>query len=601
MSGQILQKLSIKKKIQLIILFGILIVSLTAFICIHFISQSYEKLLYQSVSNSLSYSAGNISDKIDNIDLLSGLILSDQAIQDYLVNIETTDSSSELDSSCSQLYRSLINYLFSFDNSNIANISIQITPELSVSTSSYKQQKLPEAVTNALVTQALEADGVNLWVTDYCDEYGFFLVRELKQTYALKLDTLGVLMINVDSNKMVEDAISYNSANDNLYLLLDENHTIYQSPQLLKADKERLRNLPSGYQILSLNKQTMFAVRDTIIDLGWDYISLVPYNSIIDTARFTKSICLIVIILCLILTFFISTGLLTTLTYHIDLLIRRMKRFEDGSYEADPHRTEYQRREDEIGMLHQSFDSMAKKIDTLINENYKNEILKRDAQIKAMENQINPHFLYNTLDAINWRSIAIGAEDITKITLSLGSLLRITLQNSEDSYTIAKEVKVLENYITIQKLRYGERLDYHLTIPDEYMACEIPKLTLQPLLENAVHYGLEENSEICHIVITARRDQKDLLIEVKNNGSAFEEDLLEKIESGKLQPKGHGIGLVNISRRLELTYGPAYHLKLYNDIDLTIGEEYAIAQVRLPLSRIQKGEFANAEVTDCGR
>ena len=170
-------------------------------------------------------------------------------------------------------------------------------------------------------------------------------------------------MINVDSNKMVEDAISYNSANDNLYLLLDENHTIYQSPQLLKADKERLRNLPSGYQILSLNKQTMFAVRDTIIDLGWDYISLVPYNSIIDTARFTKSICLIVIILCLILTFFISTGLLTTLTYHIDLLIRRMKRFEDGSYEADPHRTEYQRREDEIGMLHQSFDSMAKKID----------------------------------------------------------------------------------------------------------------------------------------------------------------------------------------------------------------------------------------------
>lgn len=601
MSGQILQKLSIKKKIQLIILFGILIVSLTAFICIHFISQSYEKLLYQSVSNSLSYSAGNISDKIDNIDLLSGLILSDQAIQDYLVNIETTDSPSELDSSCSQLYRSLINYLFSFDNSNIANISIQITPELSVSTSSYKQQKLPEAVTNALVTQALEADGVNLWVTDYCDEYGFFLVRELKQTYALKLDTLGVLMINVDSNKMVEDAISYNSANDNLYLLLDENHTIYQSPQLLKADKERLRNLPSGYQILSLNKQTMFAVRDTIIDLGWDYISLVPYNSIIDTARFTKSICLIVIILCLILTFFISTGLLTTLTYHIDLLIRRMKRFEDGSYEADPHRTEYQRREDEIGMLHQSFDSMAKKIDTLINENYKNEILKRDAQIKAMENQINPHFLYNTLDVINWRSIAIGAEDITKITLSLGSLLRITLQNSEDSYTIAKEVKVLENYITIQKLRYGERLDYHLTIPDEYMACEIPKLTLQPLLENAVHYGLEENSEICHIVITARRDQKDLLIEVKNNGSAFEEDLLEKIESGKLQPKGHGIGLVNISRRLELTYGPAYHLKLYNEIDLTIGEEYAIAQVRLPLSRIQKGEFANAEVTDCGR
>lgn len=601
MSGQILQKLSIKKKIQLIILFGILIVSLTAFICIHFISQSYEKLLYQSVSNSLSYSAGNISDKIDNIDLLSGLILSDQAIQDYLVNIETTDSPSELDSSCSQLYRSLINYLFSFDNSNIANISIQITPELSVSTSSYKQQKLPEAVTNALVTQALEADGVNLWVTDYCDEYGFFLVRELKQTYALKLDTLGVLMINVDSNKMVEDAISYNSANDNLYLLLDENHTIYQSPQLLKADKEHLRNLPSGYQILNLNTQTMFAVRDTIIDLGWDYISLVPYNSIIDTARFTKSICLIVIILCLILTFFISTGLLTTLTYHIDLLIRRMKRFEDGSYEADPHRKEYQRREDEIGMLHQSFDSMAKKIDTLINENYKNEILKRDAQIKAMENQINPHFLYNTLDAINWRSIKIGAEDITKITLSLGSLLRITLQNSEDSYTIAKEVKVLENYITIQKLRYGERLDYHLTIPDEYMACEIPKLTLQPLLENAVHYGLEENSEICHIVITARKDQKDLLIEVKNNGSSFEDDLIEKIESGKLQPKGHGIGLVNISRRLELTYGPDYHLNLYNDIDLTIGEEYAIAQVRLPLSRIQKGEFANAEVTDCGR
>lgn len=590
MLKRMLEQLSIKKKIQSIIFLCIFFVSLTSLVCFHFISKAYEKSLYQSVSNSLSYSSENILERINNINMLSDLILSDQTIQDYLTRIQNSSSASELSINYELIYRKLINYLFNFNSNNIMNISIIINPELTVSTSTYKQQYLTAQVRDSIVQNALKEDGTAVWITDFCDDYGLFLSRELKRTYALDLDTLGVLFISVNSAAMTEDAISYHSAADNGYLLMNQGHVIYKSPKLSEDDVSLLKTFDQGYQIIRLNHQNVFAVKNIIPGIGWDYISLVPYSTIIHTIRFTKTLCIAIMILCFCLTVITSTRLLTTLIYHFDLLVIKMKRFGSGDYKPDGTISDYQNRTDEIGILHRSFDSMVLKINTLIRENYTNEILKRDAQIKAMENQINPHFLYNTLDSINWLAKAIGAQDITKLTLALGKLLRVTLKDHNTPYTIEKEIQVLDNYITIQRLRYGKRLDCQISIPEEFFPYVIPKLTIQPLLENAIHYGLEEISEVCHITVSAREDQGDIIIEVRNNGSSFDDDLINKLKTGLAYPHGHGIGLINISQRLELTYGPAYHLRLYNDEDIAAGEEYAIAQIRIPIHSIEKGD-----------
>ena len=591
MLNRMLEQLSIKKKIQTIIFLCIFLVSLTSLICFHIISKAYERSLYESVSNSLSYSSENILERINNVDMLSDLILSDQAVQDYLTRIQNTDSPSELSTNYELLYRKLINYLFNFNSNHIMSISIIINPELTISTSMYKQQYLTTQIRDSIVQYALKEDGTAVWITDFCDDYGLFLSRELKKTYALDLDTLGVLVISIDSAAMTEDAISNHSAPDNRYLLLNQGHVIYKSPKLSKDDVSLLKTLDHGYQIIKLNHQNVFAVKNTIPGIGWDYISLLPYSTIFHTILITKSLCIIIMILCFCLTVLTSTRLLTMLIHHFDLLVIKMKRFGCGDYEPEGMISEYRNRTDEIGILHRNFDSMVLKINTLIRENYTIEILKRDAQIRAMENQINPHFLYNTLDSINWLAKAIGAQDITKLTLALGNLLRVTLKDHKTPYTIEKEIQVIDNYITIQRLRYGKRLDCRISIPESFFPYVIPKLIVQPLLENAIQYGLEENSEVCHITISAREDQGDIIIEVKNNGSSFDDDLINKLKTGLAYPHGHGIGLINISQRLELTYGPAYSLRLYNDEDIAAGEEYAIAQIRFPIHSMEKGDL----------
>ena len=225
---------------------------------------------------------------------------------------------------------------------------------------------------------------------------------------------------------------------------------------------------------------------------------------------------------------------------------------------------------------------MAHKVDTLIEENYTNELLKREAQIKSMESQMDPHFLYNTLDSINWRAKAIGASDISLITTALGTLLRSTLSQKSCVFTLCEELHILENYITIQKMRYQKRLECNIQIPEELLNCEIPRFTIQPLVENAIRYGLEEISETCFISVKAMEENGNILIEVKNTGSFFDENLLEKLLSQEIQPHGFGIGIINIHKRLQLTYGTEYGLKTHNIEDETSGEIYAVVQIIFP-------------------
>ena len=163
---------------------------------------------------------------------------------------------------------------------------------------------------------------------------------------------------------------------------------------------------------------------------------------------------------------------------------------------------EFSTRGDELGTLNHQFDEMSETIIRLIQENYINEILKKEAQLKALENQINPHFLYNTLDSIKWRARAAGERDISDMVEALATLLRTSLNNKDqdlinylDYFTVEKEMKIILSYITIQKFRYEDRLDFENRICQAYYPVSIPKLVIQPLVENSIYYGLESNVE----------------------------------------------------------------------------------------------------------
>ena len=238
-----------------------------------------------------------------------------------------------------------------------------------------------------------------------------------------------------------------------------------------------------------------------------------------------------------------------------------------------------------MGVLHVQFDHMVDEVNQLIKTNYLNEILIKEAQFKALENQMNPHFLYNTLESINWRAKIMGAKDISSMAESLGMLLRFTLDQSSKEVSLKQELESVRCYMTIQKYRYEDRLEHQIRVPDKLMDCLVLKLSLQPLVENAIRYGLEENTDCCLIEILAEADYENrkLNVFIKNNGSSFEENLLENLESHKVEPHGFGIGLLNIRNRMRLTFGESYGLELYNENDL------AVVRLVFPLIDKMKG------------
>jgi len=262
---------------------------------------------------------------------------------------------------------------------------------------------------------------------------------------------------------------------------------------------------------------------------------------------------------------------------HFHGLLSKMDKFGKNENLVPTNNHIYDNRKDEIGILHNQFDKMVLKIQQLIEENYVNEILAKDAQIKSLENKINPHFLYNTLETINWRAKAIGEKEISSMVEALGALLRITLSQKETTTTLEHELQIVRNYITIQKIRFEERLSYIENVDENILQIELPQLTIQPLVENAINYVLEEFIDTCCIAITTETLENTVYIRVTNNDSQFEENLLEKLQNNEIKPHGFGIGLLNIHKRLQLIFGVNYGLELYNP-----DESHAVAQITVP-------------------
>lgn len=591
MIKQKFQNIPLKQKIQLIILFCVFFISFAGFISIYCVTKSHEKVLYHSVSSNLSYSATEIYEYLKETDNLAKMILSNDVIQKQLPLLDETSDRIDKQRYETNIYNTLCNYLFNTTNRHISYISI-LQDDASISTYSLSFQDLPTEIKESLYNTGKEGEGSTIWVTDYSQEYGLFLVKELRESEYLSFRSLGILIINIDIDKLILQSTVFDSNYETLYCLLTAGDSLlYPAGSSESDDFLSIKNdLKEGYGIFTLNGRSVFAVHGHIPDFGWDYIRIVSYDSIAHTLSFTLKICVLAMGFSIVFIIFSSSQILSALTRHFDWLIFKMDRFGNGNYTPLENGYNYNDRKDEIGQLHKNFDSMAQKVDTLIQENYVNELLKKEAQLKALENQMDPHFLYNTLDSINWRAKAIKADDISQITMALGNLLRISLSKTNRPFAIYEEMNIIENYMIIQKLRYSRRLEYSINIPEEFWNYEIPKFTIQPLLENAIRYGLEEISETCFISVSAFSSDNRLIIEVKNNGSHFEKGLLEKLEAQQIQPHGFGIGLLNIHKRLNITYGPDYGLYLYNMENEDDGEEYAVARITLPRTPLTKGD-----------
>lgn len=285
---------------------------------------------------------------------------------------------------------------------------------------------------------------------------------------------------------------------------------------------------------------------------GWKTYSVVAVHDIFpQAAQLRGTIAMIVM-----LAVFVALVMVTVISYSITAPIRElsnaMKQVEQENFDIEIR----SRRKDEIGHLITSFTYMVGRIRQLIYEVYQKKIEQKNAEIRALQAQINPHFLYNTLDSINWMLIERDEQDISDVVVSLGEILRYAIGGQNHLVPLRSEVRYIESYLFIQKNRLEERLNYQWELDEEALDVLVPKLIMQPLVENAVIHGIEPLKKGGMLLMKAWVEEETLLIRVTDNGEGMNQEELEALRE-KLSRKDEieNIGMRNIQRRIELTFG----------------------------------------------
>lgn len=294
---------------------------------------------------------------------------------------------------------------------------------------------------------------------------------------------------------------------------------------------------------------------------GWKSYSAIPSEGLFPQARDLNSAIYLVVVLCTVGIAAVIALLVYAMARPIKRLSGAMSQVQEGDFTVRvPNK-----RKDEIGELTDSFNYMVDKINTLIRQVYQEQIAQKNAEVQALQAQINPHFLYNTLDSINWMLIDREEYDISDIIISLGSLMRYSIEDENALVPLYREVEYVISYLKIQKNRLEDKLEYEVKADDTIRGEKVPKLILQPVVENAITHGIEPRRERGNVSILIRDAGSEMQITVMDNGIGMTREQLDHLqeETPDLEKEGHtGIGIRNVDRRIRFHYGDQYRIKI---------------------------------------
>lgn len=574
-----LSNLPLKQKLSCIILSVLTLILLFFLLALQISKYSYNEQLYRAIAGNLSFSASTISKHLKNIESFSSVVIAQKEVQESLDAVNSNDDVLTLSKNYSLLNEVVSTYQQTYKQNNLSCIAL-VNPRFTNCSNFPVMSRIPPEFLREILQKAAQASGSAVWISDSSNHY-LILSRQIRKTENLSLKPLGYLLLFINLDDLVGDANqAVNTYESGHYLIYDNEKLIYHSEGISQDWALLLyEKLQRPYDIIKQNRHKYFAVRSRIPSYEWNYINLIPYDDINRSIVAVFQLILVILLAGLLLSLFVAHIMMRYVVRDFELLLHKMEIFSQTELQLPESRIDYSQRSDEIGKLHQSFDAMAERIQHLVNTNYRYQILNRDARLKALESQINPHFLYNTLETVNWRAKALKDDTISNIVQSLAALLRATLSNEKSLVPLNYELNLVNNYITIQKIRFEERLlfrFYDSECTENLKNALVLPLIIQPLLENAIRYGMEEMTETCEISVYPYQRGDFLIIEVANQGSSFEENLLENLQNGSKSSHGFGIGLLNINQRIQMLFGDAYGLSFRNE------EDKAIAIITLP-------------------
>jgi two-component system, sensor histidine kinase YesM len=384
-------------------------------------------------------------------------------------------------------------------------------------------------------------------------------------------DMRGAILIDL-RREYIEDVLADSSLGRDGYLYISDaegelvnapiNKSVYRiAPRSLKG--------PSGRTIRQVDDELYQVLYKRSDYLGWTTAGVFSLKGTLREVSFVRLYSLIIGGITIALAVVLSVVFSSSIARPVIHLQGLMKRAETGDFEAyfeDPQ-------DDEIGQLGKSFNAMIEEIRNLINQVYQEQQRKREAELRVLQEQIKPHFLYNTLDTIQWMAQEHDAQDIVCVVGALTSLFRIGLSKGHEIIPVGDEIHHVESYLCIQKARYEDKFEYHIDVEAGLEKYFVLKLVLQPLAENALYHGIKERRGSGRIDVRARVDAGDLLFEIQDDGLGMTQEGLDLLR-GNLAACGrgdresisaaglpNGFGACNVHERIQLTFGLKYGLE----------------------------------------
>lgn len=385
-------------------------------------------------------------------------------------------------------------------------------------------------------------------------------------------EATGVLLVDMNFRSL--DQLCQQTKLGNMgyiYIIDDKGNIVYHPQQQLiymGLKQENIKNVlkePSGTFIETFdNKQRLVTVK-TVKITGWKIVGIYYMNQIAATKKNLGAYAVLIVILGILFVIAISTSLSAKISKPIKELEKCMKLVEEGRFDVEINvEGEY-----EVVRLSKAFNLMVLKITNLMEQIVKEQEEKRKSEFNALQAQINPHFLYNTLDSVVWMiENEKNQEAVTMIT-ALARLFRISISKGKNIITVKEELEHAKNYLIIQKVRYKNKFQFKMEVQEEVLNYSTIKLILQPIIENSIYHGIECSVDEGEIFIYAGIENDKLLLMVKDTGLGMSEELVENILLTEYRmSKGSGVGIKNVDERIKLCYGKEYGLKIESELEV---------------------------------
>lgn len=421
-----------------------------------------------------------------------------------------------------------------------------------------------------------ESNGGIVWLPTYKAEQAFnldfrveqptffSLVHELHPVYIdtenqndvryLENDADAILIINFDEDIMRDMFQDSNSVEGAFYCVTSADGSVvsHTDPDM-EGKKEifpwldQIKGNESGSLVLKYQGRYVVVCYAVSAVTGWVSASVTPVNSLLSNVSKIQVLTIIVWIFLFVLAMVLAAVFSRRITQPIRQLVEAMRQAGKGNFSLRLSTSGT----DEMQYLTEKYNEMGEKIHDLIEENYKGEIRNKESEIMALTLQLNPHFLYNTLNIVNMMALEEGNIDVSRIILNLSDMLQYTFRNKQELVVFEEEYMWLQNYLYIMQVRFEDVFSVSWEIDKEIFQCRVPKLLLQPLVENAIVHGFRGIDRKGELVIAGRKEEDKVYLEVKDNGRGMSQEELKKV----LETDSGRIGLGNAVRRIQLIYG----------------------------------------------